>query len=638
MRKIAFYLSAAFLLVALVLGSMLFRRVNSTLRASRSRAALKDDLPFSLRPFTHSTAPAFEQTGFSSTATAVVELSGKLYIASPSGLAVYDTPSAPPRQLRLGIDLPPERITGLAVAHLRGHPASQVLGITSGAGLLLFDTNAPPQQLLAADPSSRTLTAILPLATGDLLLGTQHAGVLLFDGTHLRRVSPATSHLDVTALAGNETEFWIGTRNQGLLHWHSGQLTTLNKDGGLPDNTILSMADTPRGLFVGTPLGVAEIIGDHVSRQLARGLFASTLSVNQNSLVIGSPEQSLLTVPLAAHAVVTGTPLEAATLLPTPDAAFAVSQGKLLRATSAGLWQTVLTLPPGGLSDSDVTALNFSTDGRLWIGYFDHGLDVLELSTQRVQHLENDHLFCINRIVNDPSRRTVDVATANGLVLLDAAARPQQVLTRQDGLASDQITDIAFSADGLTLATPSGLTVLTPSGAQTLSSFNGLANNHVYALSADPASTLLLAGTLAGVSVVDHMNIASTLSLQNSALPRNWITAIVRTSAAEAPPRWLVGTYGGSVVEVDAQGHVTKANTPAPDAVINPNAMLATPTHLFAGTLSQGLLAYNRSTQHWTQITNGLPSLNVTAFASHGGELYIGTTNGIVHVPEQDLP
>jgi hypothetical protein len=80
-----------------------------------------------------------------------------------------------------------------------------------------------------------------------------------------------------------------------------------------------------------------------------------------------------------------------------------------------------------------------------------------------------------------------------------------------------------------------------------------------------------------------------------------------------------VGTYGGSVVQMDGAGRVTRLDTPAPSAIINPNALLVTPEHVFAGTLDGGMLVYNRATQHWTQITSGLPSLNVTAFAARGG-------------------
>jgi hypothetical protein len=36
-------------------------------------------------------------------------------------------------------------------------------------------------------------------------------------------------------------------------------------------------------------------------------------------------------------------------------------------------------------------------------------------------------------------------------------------------------------------------------------------------------------------------------------------------------------------------------------------------------------------------IRNGLPSLNVTAFAASNGYIFIGTDNGLVRIPEQKL-
>lgn len=645
MRKIVLGCSAALALVVIAFTCIALRRFDVTLRSARSHVARESSLAFTLQSIDPARGSAFESVGADAASTTAAVFDGKLYVAGPSGLAIYDSPAGAPHRLHTGMDLPPAQIVTMTVGHLRGHPAPELLGITRGAGLLLFDAHGPPRQLLPSDAEARDLTAILPLSSGDLLLGTRHSGLLLFDGNQLRRFSPAVPHLEVTALAGSEADFWIGTRDRGLLHWHSGQLESIDTNAGLPDNTILSLFESPRGVFAGTPLGVAEIVNGRVNRRLGRGLFAQSLAVQADSLLVATVDQGLITIPLNVHSerVAFGASIgpDVTKLSVSGDTVFGFSHGNLLRRSDGGAWQTILSAPAETVADSDITALNFSADGRLWVGYFDHGLDVLDLTTGHAQHLEDDHLFCINRIVSDPGRHTMDVATANGLVLLDPTAAtpvPRQVLTRRDGLAADQITDVAFSADGTILATPSGITALTHSGAESLSSFQGLANDHVYALSAEAGNTTVFAGTLAGISVVDHLNVTSTMSLRNSSLPRNWITAIARVDAPSAQPVWFVGTYGGSVVRLDASGHITRLDTPTPAAVINPNALLVTPEHVLAGTLDQGLLDFNRTTRHWTQITAGLPALNVTAFALRGGEIYIGTTNGIVRLPEQALP
>jgi outer membrane protein assembly factor BamB len=118
----------------------------------------------------------------------------------------------------------------------------------------------------------------------------------------------------------------------------------------------------------------------------------------------------------------------------------------------------------------------------------------------------------------------------------------------------------------------------------------------------------------------------------------NWITAL-----APAPHGgWIVGTYGAGLETLAADGNAfTPIDLPAGaprDLVINPNALLVTASHVYAGTLNHGMLALNVATNRWTVIDHGLPSLNVTAFAQRDGILYIGTENGLVRIPEAKLP
>jgi ligand-binding sensor domain-containing protein len=68
--------------------------------------------------------------------------------------------------------------------------------------------------------------------------------------------------------------------------------------------------------------------------------------------------------------------------------------------------------------------------------------------------------------------------------------------------------------------------------------------------------------------------------------------------------------------------------------VINPNAMLVTPTKVYAGTLGRGLWIYDRGTERWSAWTAGLPSWNVTALASDGAHIYVGTDNGLVSIQQ----
>jgi len=222
------------------------------------------------------------------------------------------------------------------------------------------------------------------------------------------------------------------------------------------------------------------------------------------------------------------------------------------------------------------------------------------------------------------------VATANGLVLFDAAGRQKLVLGRSEGLIANHVTDVALGPEGMTVATPAGLTFITASGTRSLYAFQGLVNNHVYALAS--SGDRLLVGTLGGLSVLEATQVRASYTTTNSSLKHNWITAIVPVD-----DDWFVGTYGAGILRLDSAGqwHIF-ADATGP-LVVNPNAMLTTDGRIYAGTLGQGLYVYSRGTGRWTVVTAGLPSNNVTALAIRAGYLYVGTDDGLVRIPEQGL-
>jgi ligand-binding sensor domain-containing protein len=188
-------------------------------------------------------------------------------------------------------------------------------------------------------------------------------------------------------------------------------------------------------------------------------------------------------------------------------------------------WPPVLTAGSSLMADRHVASLALSA-GRLWIGYFDRGLDVLDAGLERAVHREDDTLFCINRIVADAEHARTAVATANGLVLFDSSGQPRQVMGRKDGFLSDHVTDVAFrdvgATAGMVVATPAGLSFVDRAGVRSIYAFHGLVNNHVYAVATRGAQTV--AGTLGGLSVLDDDTVAANYTTANSRLKHNWIT------------------------------------------------------------------------------------------------------------------
>lgn len=672
-------LPTAFLLGGAAFVLLIFIRAQHSLERAGVALAQEGRYSAKLEPL----APV-ENAGFEAIASPARYVSGamyqgKLYVSGPAGLYVFGSGEGFGDSLlksyRVGLDLPAAPLGALAVGRLRGAAEPELLIATSGAGVLIFsgghtgDGSGSLRQLLPADADARSVTALLPLATGELLVGTARRGLLVWRGGDveeakggaLESFSQATVGLAVTALAADGSGFWVGTRNQGLRHCHGGQVDsfeTAEGQTGLPDNRIDAIAVRGDRVFAGTPLGVAEFDGGRPARVLARNLFANAIFADASGLAVGTLDEGIRRVALDAGrrpGVSTGpndrlamtdeTPEPAEQFVPMPEEGdsaaplLAVMRDGVRREQAGGGWAPLISdsepAKTAKLTDGNISALAFDVDGRLWVGFFDRGLDILAASGDAMIHREDDRLFCVNRIVLDPRRGTMAVATANGLVLFDRGGKPRQVLTHKDGLIADHVNDVAFSGDSLVAATPAGVTFVDAAGARSLYAFEGLVNNHVYALGARPGGDVL-AGTLGGVSMLQHEAVVRNLTTSNSALKHNWVTAIVPLNV-DAHSEWLVGTYGAGVMRMDGEGRLSAMDGVTKPMVVNPNAMLVTSAHVFAGTLSDGLWVCSRSTGRWRQVVGGLPSLNVTALAERNGEVYVGTENGLVRIAESRL-
>jgi ligand-binding sensor domain-containing protein len=631
-----------------------------TLAAAKDEAAAAQHFPFESRLLGAPVATGVEWVSSPVSWSSGVVYQGRIYLAGATGLFEYNADGTVGRSFRPGRELPAAPLVSLAVGTPRGALQPELLIGTRGAGLLRFDGSAL-RQILPRDAAARDITAILPLSTGDVLVGTRKLGVLLFSGENARGregadragklayFQPTLSNLAVTALAGDAGDVWVGTQDRGVMHWHGGEADALGTAQGLPDEQITALMTRGSKSYAGTPLGVAEFESGRFVRVLARNYFAQALAIDEDALAIGTVDEGILRVPLAAepaaHRIHARGDSATQTNESAPTAAaatsfFAIEDG-LAAVTSDGLlvhtrndtgWRSILRRDRPLLTDGNVSALAFAPDGNLWVGYFDRGLDVVTLgaSIEKVTHHEDEHLFCVNRIVADSANNRMAVATANGLALFDAGGKLERVLGRRDGLIADHVTDVAEYRGGLALATPAGLTFLDDRGAQSLYAFQGLVNNHVYALGV--AHDRVLAGTLGGISVLQNEAVVRNLTVNNSQLRHNWITAILPVG-----DEWFVGTYGAGVMKLDADGHFEAFEKATRPMEINPNAMLATSQHVFAGTLGDGLSIYDRGSQRWRAWTAGLPSMNVTALAERGGEIYIGTDNGLVRVAEGSL-
>jgi ligand-binding sensor domain-containing protein len=618
-------------------------RASRALHRAQEEFRAEREIGFVVRPLLAPAEQDFEAISAPAVFFQAARFQDHLYIAGPAGLLEYDLQGGLVKQYAPGRELPSSPLVAMAPAVLADAHEPELAIATAQEGVLAFNGRGF-RQIFPQNPGARAITSVLPVASGHLLIGTKKRGVLLYDGKRITSFHPTLSDLYVTTLAGSESDLWVGTLDRGVLHWHAGETESFSEEQGLPDRQVESIAIAGDTSYVGTVLGVAVFDDNHFARALAPGVLASAVLPANGQLFVGSEDQGVIAIPLEGQHPNSGSgpATEPATQLATqlPEVRqlfasgrdiFALTRDGLYRMGARGLgWQQVLQPGTAILQDRNVSALAADDHGRLWVGYFDRGLDLLEPDRGRAVHVENEHVFCVNRILPDDKTGTVDVATANGLVRFDAADSQEQVLTRADGLIADHVTDVVPYEDGLAVATPAGLTFLNSGGARSMYAFHGLVNNHVYALGV--SGDQLLAGTLGGLSLLEKGDVQANYTTASSGLKHNWITAVARVGE-----EWMLGTYGAGIMGLDPAGHIYSLANATGRFEVNPNAMLVTPTHVFAGTLGKGLYVHERASGRWFSVEAGLPSSNVTALAVHHGYLYIGTDNGLVRVAEEKL-
>jgi ligand-binding sensor domain-containing protein len=625
---------AAGFIVVLLLGAVMIWRASRALHSAEQDVRSEHEIRFVVRPL-----PAvntdFEPISSSAVFFQAARFQDHLYVAGPGGLLEYDPSGGLLHQYAVGRELPGSPLIALAPAVLADARELELILATANDGLLAFNGRSF-RQIFPYDSDTRAITTILSAASGHLLIGTKKRGVLVYDGKQITALHSTLKAIYVTALAGSESDLWIGTLSGGVLHFHAGETDSFAEAQGLPDPQVTSLAVAGDTGYVGTPLGVAVFDRGRLSRVLAPGVLATALFATRDQLFVGSEDQGVIPVQLAdrhsnPNAGQDSQLSEVRQLFVSAETLFAVARSGLYRRKPREFgWQRVLEAGAATLGDRNISALATDGSGRLWVGYFDRGLDILAADSSRAIHVDDEHVFCVNRIFPDVRAGTIDVATANGLVRFDNAGNEQQVLTRSDGLIADHVTDIAAYRDGLALATPAGLTFLDSTGARSMYAFHGLVNNHVYALGV--FGDELMAGTLGGLSVLDKGNVAANYTTATSNLMHNWITAVVPVGG-----EWMVGTYGAGILGLDRSGRFHSFEKASRQFEVNPNAMLVTPDYVLAGTLGNGLYLYDRQSGRWSVIASGLPSLNVTALARGNGYIYVGTDNGLVRIPEQKL-
>lgn len=299
-------------------------------------------------------------------------------------------------------------------------------------------------------------------ARGVVLAGDRGAR----DGRGAALLAPGLPDGDVSSLARDGEDLWIGTFRAGLARVRGGAVVeTFDERSGLVDDRVNRLAIDGEGdLWIATDRGVVE--RDRASGRFAlRGLLDrhATLVAWDGARIVAASGQDAYAWDAEAGALV---PLaigpRAQDVARAADGALAVATAEGLVLSGAGA-RRVLVAEPGGLPDDWITALA-PHEGALAIGTYNAGVSLIAPDGS-VRALRDDLWVNAGALasVELAGRRVLAAGTLDdGLWLWDGTSWAR-LGTRDGLLPDDDVTAVLPDGEGgLWVATRGGIAHLAP--------------------------------------------------------------------------------------------------------------------------------------------------------------------------------
>ena len=642
--RITVLITGLVLLIA-VGGYFLLSRVLSTISHEKERLESARSVKVELLSRRALDQNGIAYYGYLQEVRAVESFAGAHYVATSGGLVAFDEQGRMTSHYTTLDGLPDNDLTALATSQERLY-----IG-TNSQGLVSYDGRTFSQYRLI-QPKAAQVTALA--ATEDrLLIGMLDGGLFEYDGQQFRQSqssSGGTEPKKVTVLFSRYPEIYAGTFDQGLFVWHEGRWDQLTTKEGLPSNRVTAIIEDADGILIGTDLGIARLNGGSTTpiaqignvTSLAQfqdtvyaGLFTGQIvQINASKERPSRTQHSQLALPNNAANVI---------LRVAEDRLWAMTSRGIYVSPSPGAEPFKRFDQPTGdlqLSASHISTLATDWRGRLWIGYFDRGIDVIDPNQPRlITHLEDEVIREINFLQADADGQRMLAATSGGFVVIDQLMR-QQRYTERDGLISNSVSHLTRvpasivlprpderprPGEAFVLATGRGLSIYAENIFRSLNAFHGLASNHLY--TSARVGDRLFVGSLNGLNELEGLRVVRTFQTSNSKLSHNWVSALVTVGST-----LYIGTYGGGVDALLPSGELINFASLIGKFSVNPNALHFDGERLYVGTLEQGvwILAVQQDT--WSHFTQGLGSSNVTAITSDGRAIYYGTDRGLTRV------
>ncbi len=581
----------------------------------------------------------------------LIRFAGLYYATTPGGLVVLDERGQIAAHHTTLDGLPEYDLTALATFQ------EQLYIGTAGQGLVSYDGRTFRQHQFI-QPKVGHVSALV--TTDDrLLIGMLDGGLFEYDGNQFRHSMSAGDGIGpqrITAVWSRYPEIYVGTFAEGLWIWREGRWDQLTTKDGLPSNRVTALVEDPDGIVVGTDLGIVRLNQNQMTPMAELGNVTSLIRFQERTYA-GLFTGQIVQLPESK----TRRPIR---VQMNPIALPDIATNIILTSENDGLWVLTSrgiyhTPSPGtepikrfdqvGLgfqpAASHVSALAIDWRGRLWIGYFDHGIDVVAPNEMKlITHIEGEVVREINYIHADPDGRRILAATSAGLVVIDELMK-QQRYTERDGLISSSVAhvlpvpasiilprpdDRPNQEQALVLPTGKGLSVYAENLFRSLNAFHGLASNHLY--TSARVRDKVFVGTLNGLNELEGLRVVRTFQTSNSQLSHNWVSAL-----AVVENTLYIGTYGGGVDALLPSGEMINFASLIGKFSVNPNAMHFDGERLHVGTLDQGVRILDVRQETWSRFTQGLGPNNVTAITSDAQAIYFGTDHGLMRIERHRL-
>jgi|GEM_PF-4805101 len=465
---------------------------------------------------------------------------------------------------------------------------------------------------------------------------TDSNDLIEYDGSEfrLKKRSMLGAKTIITSACNFKDRIYIGTDRNGLYQYDNSDCRSVHEEI-FENKRISCIKQRDDYMLVATDAGLYRSLSDGGFRLISGEIpISSAAFTAEKEILIGDYFANIHNIENDRSRVVAGfgnaaevvsfiLPLSAEAGAELKGSKLIGLQNDILRLSSEGLSQRVAVDNAGrGLNANFITSIAVDDIGRVWLGYFDRGIDIISPGWSAIRHMESDDVRVIRHLRYDMDRSEMYAAGSRGVLVFDQDLNYRKITTA-DGLINNEVSHINFTAEGGIYCTAGGVTIDKGGLLRSLYVFNNLCNNHTY--SSAYIHNWLFVATLGGISRIEDLEVKENYRVLNSSLPHSWVTALV----ADGSGNLWIGTYGGGLACLNFDGSWEEMECPFKDFEVNNNALVIYDGLLFAGTLSEGIIIYSPEDDEWFNYRAGLPSMNVTSFYRYIDDLYVGTDAGL---------